>query len=64
MGRKRHKKGEETCFHKIKYDSREDALRFGKKIKRRSRHIEKRGFKPYKCNHCGGWHLGHERKDI
>lgn len=62
MGKKKNKKGEATCFHKIKYDSKEDAKRFFNLIKKRL--SDKKGLSYYKCKFCKGWHIGHKNKEI
>ena len=59
-------KDEEKCLNKVRYDTKEKAIMAYQKytylagMKRsRGRRVNKIKHKqrPYKCEHCGGWHL-------
>ena len=55
---------EEACLNKVKYQSKEEAIRSYKgyqmRMQRsRGRRVKKVKYKqrPYRCDFCGGWHL-------
>ena len=62
-------KKEEVCLNKVRYESKEDALRSynGYRINmqyNRGHRVKKDKHKqhPYKCDQCKGWHLTTTRK--
>ena len=48
---------ERGCTSKAAYDSRREA----KNRARHGRHMDG-SLRPYHCDHCGAWHLGHRRR--
>jgi len=57
-------KREEACLNKVKYESKDEAMRSYNAYlfnmqRNRGRIVKREKYKqrPYKCDYCGGWHL-------
>ena len=50
-----------SCKRKIRFNGRKKAENYIKTIKKNGRFFD-RNPAIYKCKFCGGWHLGHRRK--
>lgn len=47
-----------SCTSKIRHSNREDSIVHIKKLVN-SANFRDGYLHPYKCNYCGGWHVGH-----
>jgi hypothetical protein len=55
---------EDRCEQKVPYKTKALALRGLKILKIKSRNKYTADLKPYLCNVCGKWHLGHRQRNI
>jgi hypothetical protein len=52
-----------SCERKKRYTSKKEAERVIK-IKKKQGYIVQSNFKPYECQFCDGWHLGHAHSEV
>ncbi|HEV3167851.1 MAG TPA: hypothetical protein VGZ22_27870 [Isosphaeraceae bacterium] len=50
-----------VCFSKVVHANRQAALAHVRKVGRKRKSGGK-GLRPYRCPHCGNWHVGHTKK--